>query len=370
MSKIKRFFSTLLVVALLSSVMAFGAYAEADTITVNTVYGDVEVPFAPERICVLDMYTMDTLHTLGLSDNVVILLYNKKHPAYLADYYASETIISLNASTRNMEEGADPYEPYYSIDADLIIGTVEQANEELYNDVLSQIAPTVIMPVYDECETGMFDGVMANAATVASIWGMEEELASMVADSEAAYAQLKEICAGKTYLLGHGDVEISGIRLDNDNAESEEKSSEERTSEEKSSEEKSESSSGSNSHNKKSNTEAVEKFLGELGMVNVTGEAPAEFVNDLAADADFDAAAKALMDWVESVNPDALLLSSRDYFSLEEVRAAGYDYLYVDASTVYNNGGFQILGTEWSQCSGGLTGMLTMVAQTADIFLK
>ena len=367
MSKFTRFLSTLLAVALLSSVMAFCAFAEADTVTVNTVYCDVEVPFAPERVCVLDMYTMDTLHTLDLSDNVVILLYNKKHPAYLADYYASETIISLNASTRDLEEGADPYEPYYSIDADLIIGTVDQANEELYNDVLSQIAPTVILPAYDQCETGMFDGVMANAATIAGIWGAEEELEAMTADRVTAYAQLKDICAGKTYLLGYGDIDINGIRLDNEGKEERD----DHESEEAASAEKTESSSeSSNSHHKKSNSEAAEKFLAELGMVNITGDAPAEFIGDLAEGADHDAAAKSLMDWVESVNPDALLLTSRDYFSLEEVRAAGYDYLYLDSTTVYNNGGFQILGVEWSQCSGGLTGMLTMVDQVAEIFLK
>lgn len=368
MSKFTRFLSTLLAIALISSVMALCAFAESDTVTVNTVYGDVEAPFAPERVCVLDMYTMDTLHTLGLSDNVVILLYNKKHPAYLADYYASETIISLNASTRDLEEDADPYEPYYSIDADLIIGTIDQANEELYNDVLSQIAPTVILPAYDQCETGMFDGVMANAATIASIWGVEEELDAMVADRVTAYAQLKEICSGKTYLLGHGDIDVSGIRLDNGSDEKKENASEEKSSEKT---EKSESSAeSSSSHHKKSNSEAAEKFLGELGMVNITADAPEAYTTDLSADADFDAEAKALMDWVESVNPDALFLTSRDYFSLEEVRAAGYDYLYLDSSSVYKNGGFQILGVEWSQCSGGLTGMQTMVDQIAAIFLK
>lgn len=356
MIKFKRFLSTLLAAALLSGVLALCAVAEADSITVSTVYGDVEVPYAPGRVCVLDMCIMDTMHTLGLSDNVVILLYNKKHPAYLADYYASETIISLNVSTRDMEEGADPYEPYYSIDADLIIGTVEQVDEELYSDVLSQIAPTVVLPAHDQCEEGMFEGVVANARTIAQIWGVEEELDAMVAPKSATYEQLKQACAGKTYLMGRGNVEISSLRLDNGSKGDSGKGGS--------------SSEGGKSSGKKSNSAAAVQFFGELGMLNITGDAPEAYVTDLAEDADFDAEAKALMDWIESVNPDALFLTNRDYFSLEEVRAAGYDYLYMDSATVYKNGGFLILGAEWTQCSGGLTAMMTMIDQTAAIFLK
>ncbi|MBQ7983253.1 MAG: hypothetical protein IJ302_06775, partial [Clostridia bacterium] len=43
-------------------------------ITVNTVYGDVEIPYAPKRVCILDMNTLDMMHSFKLMDNVVSLV--------------------------------------------------------------------------------------------------------------------------------------------------------------------------------------------------------------------------------------------------------------------------------------------------------
>lgn len=365
-------------------------------IVVNTVYGDVEVPYAPLRICVLDMDTMDMIHTFGLGDKVVSLAYNKKHTPYLADYYASETIVSLTTSTRNQEEGADPYEAYYSIDADLIIGTSEVVDENVYA-VLSQIAPTVVLPSTEECKDGMYEGVMANAAVIASIWGLEEEFTSMRASYDDMYAQLKEVCSGKTYILGAGDVDVNSFRLAT-NSSSDKSGNSEKTEEsdstEKSnrsegagtsdstentdrSEKNSESGSteksgesGSSDHDKKSNTTAIIAFLTELGMVNKTEAAPEHVQTAALEGLDNETAARQLMDWIESENPDGLFITQRNYETYEEVIEAGYEYLYLDTLTVYQNNGFALLGTEWTQLSGGLTAMMTMVDQLAEAFLN
>lgn len=338
-----------------------------ERITVSTVYGDVEIPYAPVRICVLDMNTLDMIHTFDLSSKVASLVYNKKHAAYLADYYASESIVSLTVSTRNTEEGADPYESYYSIDADLIIGDADSVDADLYA-VLSQIAPTVVLPNSDENENGMYAGVMENAAVVASIWGLDEEMASISETYGAKYAALAEACAGKTYLLGGGDVSINSFRLATTEDGGRAKTSE--SSERSTSSGSSEKSGSSGGSNKAANTTSIIAFLTELGMVNITDNAPEDVRATALAELDNDAAAKKMTDWIESAAPAGLFVTQRDYETYEDVLNAGYKYLYLDTLTVYQNGGFAVLGTEWTQLSGGLTAMMTMVDQLADAFLN
>lgn len=335
-------------------------------ITVSTAYGDVEIPYAPERICVLDMNTMDMIHTFNLGDKVASLVYNKKHTMYLADYYASETIVSLTVSGRNTEEGADPYEAYYSIDADLIIGDASAVDENAYA-VLSQIAPTVILPSAEECGNGKYAGVMANAAVVASIWGLDEEMASISAEYDAKYAELEKVCAGKTYLIAGGDVEINSFRLATSEDGGRPKTSE--SSERSDSSGSSEKTSSSGGSNKQANTTDIIAFLTELGMVNITDTTPEDVRATALAELDNDAAAKKMTEWIESAEPDGLFLTQRDYETYEDVLNAGYQYLYLDTLTVYKNGGFAILGTEWTQLSCGLTAMMTMVDQLAAAFL-
>ena len=340
-----------------------------ESITVSTVYGDVEIPYAPERICVLDMNTMDMIHTFDLSDNVASLVYNKKHTPYLADYYASENIVSLTVSTRNAEEGADPYESYYSIDADLIIGDADSVDADLYA-VLSQIAPTVVLPNAEEHMDGRYEGVMANAAVVASIWGLDAEMAAIAETYDAKYAALVEECDGKTYLLGGGDVSVNSFRLatteDGGRPKTTESSEKSEGSEKSGSSDKSGSSGGGN---KAANTTAIIAFLTELDMVNITDTAPEEVRATALAELDNDAAAKKMSEWIEDAAPAGLFITQRDYETYEEILNAGYEYLYLDTLTVYQNGGFAILGTEWTQLSGGLTAMMTMVDQLAAAFL-
>lgn len=338
-----------------------------ESITVSTVYGDVEIPYAPERICVLDMNTMDMIHTFDLSDNVASLVYNKKHTPYLADYYASESIVSLTVSTRNAEEGADPYESYYSIDADLIIGDADSVDADLYA-VLSQIAPTVVLPNAEEHKDGRYEGVMANAAVVASIWGLDAEMAAIAETYDAKYDALVEECAGKTYLLGGGDVSVNSFRLatteDGGRPKTTESSGKGNSS---GSSEKTGSSGGSS--NKAANTTAIIAFLTELDMVNITDTTPEEVRATALTELDNDAAAKKMSEWIETAAPAGLFITQRDYETYEEILNAGYEYLYLDTLTVYQNGGFAILGTEWTQLSGGLTAMMTMVDQLAAAFL-
>ena len=342
-------------------------HAASSVITVGSAYGDVEIPYAPSRICVLDMNTMDIIHTFDLGDKVASLVYNKKHTMYLADYYASESIVSLTLSGRNTEEGADPYEAYYSIDADLIIGDTGTVDADAYA-VLSQIAPTVILTNAEESGTGKYEAVMANAKTVASIWGLDDKMAEISAEYDAKYAKLENVCAGKTYLVAGGDADNDTFRLATSEDGGRAKTAE-ASDRGESSGNSEKSGSGSGGSNKQANTTDIIAFLTELGMVNITDTTPEEVRATALAELDGDAAAKKMTDWIESAAPDGLFLTQRDYETYEDVLNAGHQYLYLDTLTVYKNGGFAILGTEWTQLSCGLTAMMTMVDQLAAAFL-
>ena len=105
------------------------------TITVEHAFGTTEVPYNPERVCVLDSNAMDFIHVLDLGDHVASAQSPKGIPAYLEEYYNSESIIVLermesssknkgNSDTESSEETVDPYEGYYTIDAAAVSTTL------------------------------------------------------------------------------------------------------------------------------------------------------------------------------------------------------------------------------------------------------
>lgn len=172
------------------------------SITIEHALGTTEVPYCPERVCVLDSSVLDFIHVLGLGEYVTSVQSAKGTPAYLEEYYNSDSIILLqreknknkgndSAETEATEETTDPYEMYYSIDADLIIGTTDTVDEELYA-VLSQIAPTIVTGYAIDNTDGMYAGVKENARLIASIWGAEDKLDDITAEYDALYQQLDE----------------------------------------------------------------------------------------------------------------------------------------------------------------------------------
>lgn len=326
------------------------------TVTVETVYGPVEVPYAPERICVLDLSTMDTIDALGLGENVATLSWHKHYPAHLESYYTSETIISLQTARNNnkgkseeatnpTEETTDPNEVYYGIDADLIIGTTEKITEELYA-ILSQIAPTVTLEPALECEDGIYAGMRANAVTVASIWGVDAQMEEL----DAQYAALCAAMEGKTFVMASGDTELSSLKVANaENAES----------------------GMAEGKNKKSNTVNAVQLLEEMGMVEVTTQVPQDVTSEAIAAAveagtSNEDAAKMVIDGINSITPDVVVIWNHSYVDLEDVRANGFDLLGVEDLT----GGTCYISKGIGYAAGGLTSVTQVLNELADIFLN
>lgn len=344
--------------------------ADAETpesVTVNTAYGEVEVPYAPERICVVDLSTMDIIDALGLGDKVVCLQWGKHYPDHLEGYYNSETIISLTDSSKNYnkssdtastEENTDPYEMYYGIDADLILGTTERITEDLY-EVLSQIAPTAAFSTSLESEDGIYAGMRANAEAIASIWGVEEKFDSMITPYDDLYTQLSDALNGKSFVMTSGNTDLNTIQIG----------------------EASRSGNSSDSSNttkaytgtskKKENSANMSLFLNELGMTavteNVSEEASAASVAAaVEGGASQEDAANAAIEAIRAVNPDAVFVFNYEYSNLDEIREAGFDMLKIENLECP----VCFFSTELTYSASGLTAVTSTMDQMAESILN
>lgn len=329
------------------------------SVTVETIYGSVEVPYAPERVCVLDSSVLDFIHVLGLGEHVVSVQSAKGTPAYLEEYYTSESIILLqreknknkgndSAETDATEATTDPYEMYYSIDADLIIGTADTVDEELYA-ILSQIAPTIVTGYAIDNENGVYEGIKENARLIASIWGVEDKLDEVTAEYDALYQQLDEALDGVTVVMLNSSLDTNRVEVvSNDDIES---------------------------NDDKREAERSGRIMLDLGMVMYSNDMPEEVaaasVYERNAEADAQAAKnKVITDWIEQVAPEYVLVVDRNFDSIEAAEAEGYDASTLTNLTANQAGKLFVLSYAGSNGASGLQGTFIQLDELAAIFLN
>ena len=189
-----------LICFLLSLCVMLGALAlaeEGKTVTINANNAErepaqIEVPYDPQRIAVLDMAALDILDSLGLGDRVVGSA--RVSIDYLADYNPDDSdgkIVNLGTvKTADLEKAA-LCEP----DVIFIGGRLSS----IYDD-LNAIAPVVFLSVdYDK---GIVASTKENATTIASMFGKEADVDALFAAFEPRMAALADVLRGKNVLLG------------------------------------------------------------------------------------------------------------------------------------------------------------------------
>lgn len=341
---------------LLTGVMTLGigTCASAET-SVETIYGPVEVPDAPQRVCVLDASVLDVMDSLGLGEYVTTALHVKNTPSYLEDYFNSDNVVLLqrdkgnrkqgeNTETEQQTEAADPYEMYYSIDAELIIGTADTVDEDLYA-VLSQLAPTLVLGYAMDNEGGMYAGVKENARTIAAIWGEEAQVDTLATEYDTVYEQLDEALDGIGAVVLNSGLDTGRLQVITYSGE----------------EDKKEMQKGG-------------CLLQELGMNLVSNEAPEEVVTASVYEKGIEAEAQTaknqvITDWIEEAAPDYVVLTDRSFASLEEAEEAGYNCAELEALTVYKEGRICQLPSDCSNGSGGLKAMFLELDALKAFFL-
>ena len=150
---------------------------------------NLEVPYDPERIAVLDMASLDILDNLGMGDRVVGSASTSLE--YLTDYVDNEEVANLGTIKE-----AD-LEAVMECDPDVIFIGGRLASSY---DALSEIAPVVFLST--DSELGVVKSVTKNAETIASMFGLEDEVSKKTESFDERIEALKKIAEGKTALVG------------------------------------------------------------------------------------------------------------------------------------------------------------------------
>lgn len=168
--------------------------SDAKTVTITSYNGakekiSLEVPFDPQRIAILDLASLDIIDNLGIGDRVVGTVTTSID--YLTKYPENKNLVNLgNVKTADMEAVME-CEP----DIIFIGGRLSTSY-----DALSEIAPVVLLET--ATEDGLFKTIQENAATIATIFGLEDEVSTLMNGFSTRIEKLHEIASGKNAIVG------------------------------------------------------------------------------------------------------------------------------------------------------------------------
>ena len=191
----KKLVSLLLAILMLLG-MATAALAEdaPETVTITSLNAErepveLEVPYDPQRIAILDMPSLDILDRLGLGDRVVGSATTTLE--YLQAYVPGDTIANLGTIKEADLEAVMACEP----DVIFIGGRLSASY-----DALSEIAPVVFLST--DTEIGVVESVRNNATTIASMFGLEAQVDELMAGFDARIEALAAFAEGKNAIVG------------------------------------------------------------------------------------------------------------------------------------------------------------------------
>lgn len=190
----KKIISMLLVLAMALSLLAvsFAEEAAPETVVITGVDAngepvEVEVPYNPERVVVLDLANLDILDNLGLGDHIVgaptITL------PYIQSYNEALPIVG-SVKTPDLEA-------VMACEPDLILMGGRMVE---YYDELNEIAVTLRLTTTSD--DGLVEAIRANAKTIGAIFGEGEQVDALLAQYDARIAALAAAAEGKTCVLG------------------------------------------------------------------------------------------------------------------------------------------------------------------------
>ena len=177
-----------------------------ETITIQALNAnqelvDVEVPYDPQRIAILDMPALDIVDALGLGERIV------GSAAVSIEYLTEYNPDDSNGSIMNLGtvKTAD-LEKVAACEPDIIF--IGGRLSAVYGD-LEAIAPVVYLAV--DYEKGVVESTKSNAKTIAAIFGKEAEVDAMFADFQPRIDALSAVLNGKDVLLGMYNSNALGL---------------------------------------------------------------------------------------------------------------------------------------------------------------
>lgn len=190
----KKLLSALLAALMLLTLASAVAEETPATVTITSLDAsgaavELEVPYDPQRIAILDMAALDILMSLGLGDRVVGSASTSL--SYLQDVVTREGVANLGTIKEADLEAVMACEP----DVIFIGGRLSGSY-----DALSEIAPVVYLST--DSEIGVVESVRRNATTIASMFGLEAQVEDLMAGFDERIAALNAFAEGKTAIVG------------------------------------------------------------------------------------------------------------------------------------------------------------------------
>lgn len=284
-----------------------------ETITITCLNGaseeiELEVPYDPQRIVTLDAASLDILSNLGLTDRVVG---TTTPEAYLEEYMTEAT----NVGTAKTFDA----EAIMECEPDIIFMAGRGSD---YYDTLAEIAPVVRLTV----SGAVVEGTYANAKTIASIFGMEEEMSEKLNAYDERIAALQAIAEGKNAIVGMC-------------------------------------------------TSGSFKLLGNDGRCSIIGNELG--FNNIGVEANVDTSAhgnEASFEYIVDKNPDYIFVLDRDKATNAEGAQLAKDIMENDlvmSTDAYKNGNMIIMENAgvWYKAEGGFTALGIMLEELENVLL-
>ena len=149
---------------------------------------EIEVPYDPQRIAVVDFASLDILDNLGLGDRIVGT--SNVTLDYLSSYNDKEGVANLGTiKTADMEA-------IMLCDPDIIFMAGRLSDSY---DALSEIAPVVRLT--SDSTLGLVESVRKNAKVIASIFGLEDEIDAKLEAYDGRISALSAVAKDKNALV-------------------------------------------------------------------------------------------------------------------------------------------------------------------------
>ena len=168
--------------------------SDNETVTITSLNADgeeiqLEVPYDPERVAILDMAGLDIIDNLGRGGRVVGSASTSLD--YLQDYADNDAIANLGTIKEADLEAVMACEP----DIIFIGGRLSASY-----DALSEIAPVVYLST--DTELGVVESTRKNATTIATIFGLENEITEKMSGFDTRIETLKATANGQNAIIG------------------------------------------------------------------------------------------------------------------------------------------------------------------------
>ncbi|MFV0364108.1 MAG: siderophore ABC transporter substrate-binding protein [Suipraeoptans sp.] len=151
---------------------------------------EIEVPYNPEKVAVMDLATLDILDNIDMGDRVSGVSKGSSID-YLQKYVDDDNIVNLGTIKEADMEAVMECEPEV-----IFIGGRLSASY----DALSEIAPVIYLGT--DTELGVVESTEINALKIASIFGEEEKIEDLMSDYNSRIEELQAFAEGKTAMVG------------------------------------------------------------------------------------------------------------------------------------------------------------------------